>query len=140
VTPSRIVILDNEAVQALQSVGHPHHRRTLAHIQVVAQRKRKALPVDLVAPTAVRVEAGWDRTAPAAAFVNRLRIRDAALDGPAANVAAGIRARHEVSVANAHLGAVVAALAPKGAVTVITSDPADVGKVVQPYPVTIATL
>jgi len=45
-----------------------------------------------------------------------------------------------VSVAEAHLGAVVAALAPKSAVTVITSDPADVGKVVQPHPVTIATL
>ena len=138
--PARTVVLDNEAVQALRSAEHPHHQRALAHVEVVAQRKRKAVPVDLVVPTTVRVEAGWDRTAPTAASVNRLRIRDAALDGPPANVAAAIRERDEVSVADAHLGAVVAAVASRGAVTVITSDPSDAAKVAQPHAVTVVTL
>ncbi|MGH9187949.1 MAG: hypothetical protein ACRD0U_19410 [Acidimicrobiales bacterium] len=87
-----------------------------------------------------RVKAGWDRTAPEAALVNRLRVRDAALDAPTTNVAAEIRVRDEVSVADAHLGAVVVALVPHGAITVITSDPADVAKVGQPHAVTVVTL
>lgn len=136
----RSVILDNEAVQALQSAAHPHHGRALAHVQVVADRKRKALAVDLVVPTAVRVEAGWDRTAPAAALVNRLRILDAVLDGSTANVASVIRRQDEVSTADAHLGAVIAALAPAGAITVITSDSADIARVAQPHAVTVVTL
>ena len=139
-TSRRAVVLDNEAVQALRSPDHRHHRHALAHVEVVAQRKRKASPIDLVVPTAVRVETGWDRAEPAAALVNRLRIRDAVLDGPAANVAAEIRVRDQVSVADAHLGAVVAALAPAGAVTVLTSDPGDVARVAQPHAVTVVML
>ncbi len=72
--------------------------------------------------------------------MNRLRIGDAGLDDAAANLAAAIRARHEVSVADAHVGAVVAVLAPQRAVTVITGDPTDVANVLQPHAVTVVTL
>ena len=87
-TPPRTVVLDNEAVQALRATDHPKHSLVVAHVQVVAQRKRKALPLEVVVPTAVRVEAGWDRRAPAAALINHLRIRDVSLEPASANVAA----------------------------------------------------
>lgn len=104
---SRTVILDNEAVQALLSVRHPKHAKVLALVQVVAARKRRAPTLRLVVPTAVRVEAGWDRTTSRAALVNRLRVADAVLDVRAADVAARLRTAHDLSVADAHLGAVI---------------------------------
>ena len=122
------------------STRHQRHKDVLAHVQVVAQRKRRARLVELVVPTAVRVEAGWDRTAPAAALVDQLRVGDVILDGPAANVAAAIRVRDAVSVADAHIGAAIATVAGHGGVTVITSDPDDVNKAAQPHAVTIVTL
>jgi predicted nucleic acid-binding protein len=73
-------------------------------------------------PTAVRVEAGWDRIAPSWAFVNRLRIADVPLDRTHASTAAAISSRTGVSVADAHLGA---AMANAARVTVVTSDPRD---------------
>jgi len=73
---SRIVVLDNEAVQALQNPAHPKHRRVVSLAQVVASRKRRAATVEVAVPTAVRVEAGWDRTSPEWVFPNRLRIAD----------------------------------------------------------------
>jgi predicted nucleic acid-binding protein len=78
--------------------------------------------VSIAVPTAVRVEAGWDRTAPAWAFINRLRIADLPLDASQANAAAAIRNRTQVSVADAHLGA---AIQSADQVTVVTSDPPD---------------
>jgi len=60
-----------------------------------------------VVPTAVRVEAGWDRTSPAWVFPNRLRITDSLLDTVSDNTAAGIRDRIGVSVADSHIGAVI---------------------------------
>ena len=57
---SQVVLLDNEAVQALEDPTHPKHRRVVAQAQVVAQRKRRAASIEVVVPTAVRVEAGWD--------------------------------------------------------------------------------
>jgi hypothetical protein len=74
-----------------------HGRRVVSHAQVVASRKRRAVAIQMVVPTAVRVEAGWDRTAPAWAFPNRLRITDRPLDTASANTAAGIRDRTGVS-------------------------------------------
>jgi hypothetical protein len=77
----------------------------------------------MAVPTAVRVEAGWDRTSPAWAFTNRLRISDSPLDTVSANVAAaGIRDRTGVSVADSHLGTVIKS-APPSQITVVTSDP-----------------
>jgi predicted nucleic acid-binding protein len=121
---SRLVVLDNEPVQALADPAHPKHRRALSHVQVVAGRKRRAEPIAIAVPTAVRVEAGWDRTSPAWAFLNRLRIVDIPLAGAHANLAAGIRYRSGVSTADAHIGAVVQA-ASADEITVMTNDPAD---------------
>jgi hypothetical protein len=134
------VVLDNEAVQALESSDHPKHPQVIAHVQVVAQRKRKAIPLEVVVPTAVRVEAGWDRRARAAALINHLRITDVALDTVSANVAAGLVSRLEVSVADAHIGATVGAVAGQGPVTIITSDPDDMTTVTDPVPVTIVAI
>ena len=139
-TSPRTVVLDNEAVQALRATGHPKHVRVVAHVQVVAQRKRKATPVDVVVPAAVRVEAGWDRRAPAAALINQLRIRDVPLDSESANVAAELVTRLGVSVADAHIGATVHAVADRGPVTIVTSDPEDMAAVVDPVPATIVAI
>lgn len=139
-TPPRTVVLDNEAVQALRSTGHPKHARVIAHVQVVAQRKHKAIPLDVVVPTAVRVEVGWDRRAPAAALINHLRVSDAPLESASANLAAELVARLQVSVADAHIGATVRAVADRGPITIITSDPDDMAAVADPVPATIVTI
>ena len=59
----------------------------MSHAQVVASRKRRAVAIQMVVPTAVRVEAGWDRTSPAWVFPNRLRIADGPLGTASANPA-----------------------------------------------------
>lgn len=139
-TSPRTVVLDNEAVQALGSTSHPKHAHVVAHVHVVAQRKRKAIPLDVVVPTAVRVEAGWDRRAPAAALINHLRIEDMPLESAGANVAAELAARLHVSVADAHIGATVRAVADRGPLAIITSDPAAMAAVADPVPATIVTI
>jgi hypothetical protein len=121
---THLVILDCEAVQALRDPGHPKHRRVVSHAQVVASRKRRAVAIQMVVPTVVRVEAGWDRTSPAWVFTNRLRIADSPLDTASANTAAFIRDRTGVSVADSHVGAVIQS-APHSQITVVTSDPGD---------------
>lgn len=136
---SRLVVLDNEAVQALRDPGHSKHRRVVSHVQVVASRKRRAVPIGIVVPTAVRVEAGWDRTSPTWAFPNRLRIADSPLDTPSANTAAAIRARAGVSVAGAHMGAIMRST-PDAQITVITSDPGDVLQIAGDAHVTIVAI
>jgi hypothetical protein len=121
---THLIVLDCEAVQALRDPGHPKHHRVVSQAQVVANRKRRAVAIQMVAPTAVRVEAGWDRTSRAWVFPNRLRIADSPLDTASANTAAGIRDRTGVSVADSHMGAVIQS-APYGPITVVTSDPGD---------------
>lgn len=133
-------MLDNEAVQALRSTSHPKHAHVIAHVQVVAQRRRKAIPLDVVVPTTVRVEAGWDRRAPSAALINHLRIRDMPLDSASANVAADLVTRLQVSIADAHTGATVRSVADHGPVAIITSDPHDMAAVADPVPATIVTI
>lgn len=139
-TSPRTVVLDNEAVQALRSSDHSKHRHVIAHVQVVAQRKRKGIPLEVVVPTGVRVEAGWDRRARAAALINQLRIVDVDLETASANVAADLVTRLEVSVADAHVGATVAVVAEQGPVTVISSDPDDMVAVTDPVRVTIVAI
>jgi hypothetical protein len=121
---THLVILDCEAVQALRDPGHPKHRHVVSHAQVVASRKRRAVAIQMVVPTVVRVEAGWDRTSPVWVFTNRLRIADSPLDTASANTAAFIRDRTGVSVADSHVGAVIQS-APHSQITVVTSDPGD---------------
>lgn len=136
---SRIIVLDNEAVQALQVPSHPKHRRVVSQVQVVADRKRRAVAMELVVPTAVRVEAAWDRTASEWAFPNRLRIADIPLDVAQANTAAAVRNQTRVSVADAHLGAVIRA-APADQITVVTSDPDDMRRVAGDRDVTVVAI
>ncbi len=136
---TRLVVLDNEAVRALRDPGHPKHRHVVSHAQVVASRKRRAAAIEVVVPTAVRVEAGWDRTSPAWAFPNHLRIADLPLDAANASTAAAIRTRTGVSVADAHLGAVIHS-ATADQITVVTSDPGDMRLVAADKGITIATL
>ncbi len=125
---SHLIVLDNEAVQALADPSHKKHVRVISQVQVVVDRKRRGLSMTVVVPTAVRVEAGWDRTMPAWAFLNRLLIGDITLDGSSANIGAAIRQNARVSVADAHIGAVIQA-ATATRITIITSDPGDVRRV-----------
>lgn len=136
---TRLVVLDNEAVQALADPTHRKHRQVVSHVQVVASRKRRAAAIEIAVPTAVRVEAGWDRTSPAWAFPNHLRIADIPLDTASANTAAAIHSRTAVSVADAHLGAVIQS-APAGQITVVTSDPDDMRLVAGDKDITVAAI
>jgi hypothetical protein len=136
---SRLVLLDNEAVQALRNPAHRKHRRVLDEVRVTAERKVRARIVRLVVPAAVRVEAGWDRTAPAWAFINQFPIADIPLDTRHANVAASVARRTGVCVADAHLGAAIQA-ADADQVTVLTSDPGDMRKVAEGRQVNVVAL
>jgi hypothetical protein len=128
-TRPRVVVLDNEAVQALADPAHAKHRRVVALVEVAVRRNReRSGSVRLLVPTAVRVEAGWDRGAAAATVLNRLAGRDHVLDGPSADVAARLGQTLQVSVADAHIGAVLA-LEP-GPHAVVTSDSADLGRII----------
>ncbi|MGI9032972.1 MAG: hypothetical protein ACR2HY_04695 [Acidimicrobiales bacterium] len=102
----------------------------LAHLEATVGRRLRGQLQRVLVPTAVRVEAGWSRTDPGAATLNRLRAEDAPLDTLSANVAAGIVDRIGVSVADAHLGAVAQNV--RGDVAVLTSDPDDVRRAAQP--------
>lgn len=114
------MLLDNEPLQALLDVRHRKHRRVVALV-------RGPLGSELVVPTAVRVEAAWDRHSPQAARVNQLRLVDFSLDTRAANIAAHTRSTLGVSVADAHLAAALV-LTP-GPHAVLTSDPDDVTRI-----------
>lgn len=131
----RAVVLDNEAVQALRDDRHPKHRQVLAHLAGIVERRRRGRQVSAIVPTSVRVEAGWDRTQPAAAAINRLRVVDHVLDAATGNVAAAIVDELAgVSVADAHLGAAIRSL-PHDEVVVLTSDPGDITRVAGDRPV-----
>jgi len=136
---TRFVVLDNEAVQALASPHHPKHQRILGYVELVERRKRHAAAISILAPTAVRVEAGWDRNSPQWAFINRLRIVDILLDAECANKAAAIREQAHVSVADAHIGATVQS-APDADITVVTSDPRDIHTVTGGRRVTVVAI
>ena len=136
---TRLVVLDNEAVQALADPTDRKHRQVVSHVQVVASRKRRAAAIEVVVPTAVRVEAGWDRTSPAWAFPNHLRIADIPLDTAYANTAAAIHSRTGVSIADAHLGAVIQSV-PADQITVVTSDPGDMRLVAVDKNITVAAI
>jgi hypothetical protein len=119
------VVLDDEAVQALGRVTHPKHRRVLSFVDEINQRnQRRRQQTGVVVPVAVRVEAGWDRTARDAALMNRLaRARDVALDGSAADRSTRLRQAAAVSVVDATVGhAAEAAASPAVILTADTTD------------------
>ena len=129
-TTARTVVFDNEAIQALIDPANAKHRRVLAVVEAVAARNgRRSGSIRLVVPTAVRVEAGWDRRSAGAAVINRLRIDDAVLDRGAADQATRVRLALAVSVADAHLGATLDTT--PGPHAILTSDPADMRRISQ---------
>ncbi|MDY7104875.1 MAG: hypothetical protein S0880_27125 [Actinomycetota bacterium] len=134
----RTVILDNEAVQALAAPDHRKHRQVLAHLAAVVARRRKGATVTAIVPTAVRVEAGWDRSSAEAAALNRFRLTDHPLDRRTADTAAAIVAGTGVSVADAHIGAV--ASTATGDIVVLTSDPGDIALASAPRRVTVVRI
>lgn len=123
---AHLIVLDSEAVAALHSTKGSKHRKVVSHLQVVAQRKRRAAPVSIVVPTSVRVESGWDRSAPGWSLANQVGVVDVSLSTSLANRAATIRfsGRTPLSVADSHIGAIVRSSSAMR-VTVITSDPSD---------------
>jgi hypothetical protein len=128
VSKQNTVVLDNEAVQALADPRHRKHQRMLGFLQGISRRNvRRKTHVRVVVPTSVRVEAGWDRTHPRAAAITRLHIGDASLDAESANRAAHIRTALGVSVADAHLGAVLQTT--PGPHAALTSDADDLRRV-----------
>ncbi|MGH8905062.1 MAG: hypothetical protein ACRD0K_00710 [Egibacteraceae bacterium] len=140
-TQTRTVVLDNEAVQALADFSHRKHRRVLAVVEAIAARNlRRAGSVRLVVPTAVRVEAGWDRRAPRAAAVNRLRVHGALLDTAAADRAARACSALAISVADAHVAAALDATS--GPHAVLTSDIEDLRRIAEhlDIPLNIVTI
>ncbi len=123
-----VVVLDNEAVQALLDRRHRRHRLVVSLVEFTAARGRKpGGPAPLV-PTGVRVEAGWDRQSARAASINRLHVTDVPLDRHEADRAARLVRQLRVSVADAHLGATMAAV---GTCTVVTSDVDDVRRMAE---------
>lgn len=132
----RSVLLDSEAVTALADPAHHKHRVVLAHLAGVVARRRRGAATRVVVATAVRVEAGWDRSEPGVAAINRYRVADASLDGTAANLAAGIVNRTGVSVADAHTGAVIRSL-DGDEIVVLTSEPPDMVRVSTPQPIIV---
>ncbi len=127
-TSAVAVVLDNEAVQALSRVTHPKHRRVLSFIEEVNQRsQRRRLRTTVLVPVAVRVEAGWDRTARDASLLNRLAgARDVPLDGLAADRSVQLRRVAPVSVVDATVGQ--AAGAAGSPTVILTSDVADLAR------------
>jgi predicted nucleic acid-binding protein len=103
-------------------------------------RRRRGADVRTVVPTAVRVEAGWDRREARTAHAGRMRVRDAVLDTPATDEATRIRAAARVSVADAHVGAVIAATPEGSDLTILTTDPDDMRRVAGVRRVTIVRL
>lgn len=73
------------------------------------------------------------------AFLNRLRVADVALDTRHADAAAAIRSSTSVSLADAHLGAVVRS-SEADQITVVSSDPDDVRLVAVDTQITIVTI
>ena len=109
------LVVDNEPVSVLMGQDHGKHRSVLARLEAAAR-----LGATILVPVAVRVEAGWDRRAPANAHLNRLMRADAALDAGAADRAVRFRRLAGVSVVDAAVGA-AAETAPKP-VVILTSD------------------
>lgn len=139
--PIRTIVLDNEAVQALVDVRHRKHRRVLSAIDLATPRPASgAAPPRLVVPTAVRVEAGWNRRSPGAAPANKLRVEDMPLGTDMADRAADVRTDLRISVADAHLAAVLRT--GRAPFAVLTSDVDDVWRIAAhlDVPVTVVAL
>lgn len=120
-----MLVLDNEAVQALVDPSHAKHPEALALLEARTQRNTR-VPGSVigVVPTAVRVEAGVDRTGSGAQALGRLRIHDVELTTARAEVAARLRSSAGGSTVDATV-AEAAASQGDSVVTVLTADLTD---------------
>ena len=118
--PIRHLVLDSEAVSALLSPRRNDPKRREVIRALMAANGRRAVP------TAVRVEARWDRRDERAADANRLfpRGTDIGLDGTLADRAAELRAAvPKASPVDASVAAVAEHVgASGGVVEILTSD------------------
>lgn len=134
----RHLVLDNEAAQALSSSRAHDRRRASVVAAIMAANGR------VVVPTAVRVEAGWRRRAPAAAGANRLVSNDVPLDWTGADRAVQLqRLVPTASVVDATVAVAaerVATDVPCAMVEVLTSDVADVSALAAHVEVRIAVV
>lgn len=118
---TRHLVLDSEAAAALLSADEHHPKRAAVIAAIAASNGRR------VVPSAVRVEAGWDRSQPRAANANRLLQTDDVLDAGGADRAVALRtAVPSASVVDATV-AVAAERAgiAGGVVEILTSDEPD---------------
>lgn len=118
--PVRQLVVDNEAVAALLATA-PHHPKRAQVLEAIMAANDRT-----VVPTAVRCEALWDRTQPAAAFANHHVRDDDPMDRRAAD--RNVQLRRAVPTASlVDASIVVAAERLPGAdvVEVLTSDPGD---------------
>ena len=133
------VILDSEAITALRKPASAKGRAVLAALEVVpAQRKRRRINAHAIVPTTVRVEAHWNRRDPEAATLNRLPILDSPLTSDIADSASDIVESTGVSVADAHIAALVATSGQHA--VVVTSDPRDIERASAPHRVRVIRL
>lgn len=131
-----VVILDNEAVQAILQPHHPKFRAVASRLEAARWRSANHTRVTLHVPATVQVEAGWDRTSPGSVQINRYPVTISALDSPSADAAARIVAEHSVTPADAHIGVLCQKYATQHTrVIVLTSDPEDILRVADPAPV-----
>ncbi|MGQ0631760.1 MAG: hypothetical protein ACT4P1_12005 [Sporichthyaceae bacterium] len=133
------VLLDNEAVGALIGSWHPKHRQAVAAVEAaVFRNSHRPAGAAICVPTAVRVEAGWDRSDRRAAPLNRLKVTDIELTTALTNHAARLRDALGLSVADAHLGA--ALRATQGPHTIITSDIEDMTRLAAHLDIPVTTI
>jgi len=135
----RLVLLDNEAVQALMATGHPKQRRVLAHVAVVGARKKKAANIDLMvrpqcgskragnrsspgAPSSICLASAMPRSTPEHPTRRRTGVRPRRFDRRRPHRCGGPPRPESDSV------------------TILTSDPKDIGTVSGPRTVTIVRL
>lgn len=124
----KAAVLDNEALQALADITHGKHRRMLFVLEVDARLNGLGQGgMQIVAPVAVRIEAGVARSGPAAKWPGLSTVVDVELSGPAADRALDLRRRAEAgSVVDATVAEVADRYAGEGwATTVYTSDVTD---------------
>lgn len=119
----RHLVLDNEAAQALLSTRAGDRERAGVVEAITAANGRT------VVPTAVRVEVGWRRRDPGAAYANRLAHDDDPLDRARADRAVQLRrlvpTASVVDAAVAVTAEHIAGLASDAVVEVLTSDVGD---------------
>lgn len=123
---TRHLVLDNEAAVALLSADEHNPKRAAVIAAIAAANGRR------VVPSAVRVEAGWDRSQPRAANANRLVKTDDVLDAGGADRAVQLRsAVPSASVVDATVAVATVAVAANAAnaanevVEILTSDKPD---------------